>query len=111
MAQDMSPGEGTPTPPSGSENLRRAFRAVVAGNRSANAELRRATSDFVRELKTRGSSPEATVIAVKDVMRRALAGQTPTHDHRRETDALVERVVTWCIEEYYQGGDGAGVAS
>jgi hypothetical protein len=56
----------------------------------------------VRDLRARGVSPEAAIVAVKDVLRRALSGQTPTHDSRREAEALVERVVTWCIAEYYR---------
>ncbi len=104
MSQDMSARENAPSTGVGSEELRRAFRAAAVGNRDALAELRAAARTYVRELKDRGSSPEATVIAVKELMRRALAGHTPSHDQRRETDALVERVVTWCIEEYYHNG-------
>ena len=108
MPQDRPSREGPPTsgPPS-AESLREAFRFALGGRQPADFErLRLAACDFVRELRVRGLSPEATVVAVKDVLRRDISGQTPTHDSRREADALVERVVTWCIEEYYRSERG-----
>lgn len=90
------------------ESLREAFRFALGGRQPADIErLRLAACDFVRQLRARGLSPESSVVAVKEVLRRAISGQTPTHDSRREADGLVERVVTWCIEEYYRSERGA----
>jgi hypothetical protein len=89
------------------EALRGAFRAALGGRQASDVEqLRVAACEYVRELRVRGVSPESAVVAVKDVLRRALAGQTPTHDSRREADVLLERVVTWCIAEYYRPEQG-----
>lgn len=108
MSQDRSSpeiqltgGEAT------AEALRRAFREALNGRQQSDFEvLRVAACEHVRELRARGDSPESVVVAVKDIMRRAIGGQTPTHDSRREAEALVERVVTWCISEYYRSDAG-----
>ena len=85
------------------EALRGAFRSALGGRQPADLErVRVAACEYVRDLRVRGVSPEAVVVSVKDILRRAIAGQTPTHDSRREADMLVERIVTWCIGEYYR---------
>ena len=92
--------------PSG-EALRGAFRAALNARQPSDVDrLREAACEYVRALRERGESPESVVVAVKDVLRRASNGQTPTHDSRREADTLVERVVTWCISEYYRSVHG-----
>jgi hypothetical protein len=108
MSQDRSRPEvqltgGEPT----AEELRRAFRAALNGRQQADVEaLRVSACEHVRDLRGRGLSPEAVVVAVKDIVRRSITGQTPTHDSRREAEMLVERVVTWCIAEYYRSEKG-----
>ena len=88
------------------DRLRQAFRSALVGGRGLTAELRTAVCDYVHDMRVRGVPPESAVISIKEVVRRSMTGQTPTHDSRRDADALVERVVTLCIEEYYRDGDG-----
>ena len=89
------------------EALRAAFRFALAGRQPADVERLRVTAcEYVRDLRARGHSPESAIVAVKDVLRRAIMGQTPTHDSRREAETLVERAVTWCIGEYYRTEKG-----
>src|SRR4051812_31311875 len=108
MSEDLSsrerPDAGDDAP---AEALRAAFRFALGGRKPADVERLRVTAcEYVRDLRTRGVPPESAVVAIKDVLRRAITGQTPTHDSRREAEALVERVVTWCIAEYYRTEKG-----
>ena len=101
-----------PTDVSLLDRLRQAFRSALTGGRGLTDELRVAVCDYVYDLRRQGVAPESAVISIKEVVRRTISGQTPTHDSRRDADALVERVVTLCIEEYYRGTDGhAGLPS
>jgi hypothetical protein len=107
MPQDLSSKDALRDDAGRGDLLRRAFRlALGAGRGAENGELRTATCEYVREMRERGVAPEAAVVAVKEILRRTLVGQTPTQDSRRDAEALVERVVTWCIEEYYRGPTG-----
>lgn len=102
-SQEVPVAGGEPS----AEALRGAFRTALGTRQPSDLErLRAASCDYVRELRRREISPESAVVAVKDALRRAIAGQTPTHDSRREADILVERVVTWCIAEYYRAEPG-----
>jgi len=94
------------------DRLRHAFRSAMANGRAMSEELRVAVCDYAQDLRQQGVTAELAVISIKDVARRTMIGQTPTHDSRRDADALLERVVTLCIEEYYRDRDGrAGLAS
>lgn len=103
MSQER-PSHDRPTGDAGpAEALRRAFRFALGGERSIETErLRGAACAYVRELREQGVTPEGAIVSVKDVLRRAVMGHTPTHDSRREADSMLERVVTWCIDEYYR---------
>jgi hypothetical protein len=108
MSQDRPSRQPADGGDAAAEALRSAFRFALGGRQESDAaRLRVCACEYVRELRWRGVSPEAAIVAVKDVLRRAVSGHTPTHDSRREADALVERVVTWCIAEYYrtEGGE------
>jgi hypothetical protein len=79
--------------------------------RAATPELRDVVCDHVRELKRRGYPPERVLIAVKGLLREAGVTKTgPLADRGSallgpETE-LVERVVAWCIEEYFPPATG-----
>ena len=61
-------------------------------------ELRSSLCDYVQTLKEAGLPAEAVVIAVKGLAARAGL----PHSGVRADTLLVERVVRWCIEEYYR---------
>jgi hypothetical protein len=96
------PTEAAPraTPP---ERLVRAL-ATAAGARGTgpfldrDGELHVAICDFVRALKVAGAPPEGVVVAVKAVASRAGL----PHFGVPEDTPLIERIVRWCIEEYYR---------
>ena len=65
--------------------------------------LRAAVCTYVRLLKDANFPPERVLVSVK---RLANAGGVPdSNDHRPglQRDTLMERIVDWCIAEYYRG--------
>lgn len=80
----------------------RAAREAYAATR----ELREAVCAHVRDLKERGYPPERVLIEVKGLLAEAGIRKTgPLADRGSaalgpETE-IVERVVEWCIEEYF----------
>jgi len=88
------------------EALRRALALAAAANEAADDELRDAVRDYVHSLKAGGLPPETVVVAVKSAIHRSTRGLTPTYHERRDAAQLLDRVVRWCIEEYF--GDQAG---
>ena len=92
-----------PSPPPGdpqAEQLRasivKAFHAQ--GDRDVTEELRGAVCDFVRAQRNAGTRAEEVVIAVKRIIDLAELRPFRTLERR----AMTERVVTWCISEYYR---------
>jgi hypothetical protein len=55
-----------------------------------------AVSDYVREMVAAGHPITSAIIGLKTALRRA------AHGDQLEFEALAQRVVTWCIEEYYR---------
>jgi hypothetical protein len=74
----------------------RAFHS--RGDRDVTDELRGAVCDYVRERRSAGVRAEEVVIAVKRVIDLAELHPIRTIERR----ALTERIVTWCIGEYYR---------
>jgi hypothetical protein len=111
----------TPEPPmlSGvlaAPSLATSERLVLAGVRAAReahaatSELREAVCAHVRELKERGYPPERVLIVVKVLLAEAGIRKTgPLADRGSATlvpeTEIVDRVVAWCIEEYFSPAD------
>jgi hypothetical protein len=74
-----------------------AFRAESSG--IENLHLR--VCAFVRERRDAGDPPERVVVALKDVIDRATICSARTE----KQSALVETMIRWCINEYYQAAD------
>ena len=92
---------------------RRILAAIRAAReaRAATPELRDAVCDHVRELKRRGYPPERVLIAVKALLSEAGVRKTgPLAGGGSATlgpeTGIVERVVAWCIEEYFSTTTG-----
>lgn len=92
---------------------RHTLAAIRAASdaRAATPELRNAVCDHVRELKRRGYPPERVLIAVKGLLAEAGVRKTGALADQgsatlaRENE-IVERVVAWCIEEYFPSATG-----
>lgn len=95
-----------------SERLAAALRVAVGSHVEALEEIRQAVAVYVCGLKARGEPPQAVLVSVKDLVRRApdsVAGPFEPADDghavaRRERAALSAVVVQWAIEAYYGGG-------
>ena len=94
--------ESSPDPPR--DPLAERLRAAIAGAFQARGdsditeELRDAVCDYVRARRAAGVRAEEVVIAVKRIIDLAEFRPVRTLERR----ALTERVVTWCISEYYR---------
>lgn len=64
----------------------------------ATPRLREAIAEFVRAAKDGGFSWQDTEAAVNALMRQAATEQVATAD----VDALAQRILGWCEEEYAQ---------
>ena len=81
-----------------------ALRAAIVkafhsrGDRDTSDDLRDAVCEYVRGRRGAGTRAEEVVIAVKRIID--LADLRPIRTVERR--ALTERLVTWCIAEYYR---------
>ena len=94
-----------------SERLVLSIVRAARASRAPTPELREAVCDYVRELKGRGQPPERVLVAVKtvigDVGLRRQRAWTLEHGPTYLEDDIIERVVEWCIEEYFRTGERA----
>jgi len=65
-------------------------------------KIRALVCALVDQMKSEGAEPEKVVIAVKS----AMLGDTtvkaaPDSAHLKETEKMLQRALTWCIEQYY----------
>ena len=86
------------------DGLRRALIAAAVTRDYTTPALHDEVCDYVRGLRDRGLPPETVVVAVKSAVREATLGLGPYQAERRHGVELLDRVVRWCIEEYYGGG-------
>ena len=83
----------------GEERLAGALSTALSTGR-ATPRLREAIAEFVRAAKDGGFSWQDTAAAVNALMRQAASDQGATAD----VDALAQRILGWCEEEYAQHG-------
>jgi hypothetical protein len=57
---------------------------------------------LVDQMKSEGAEPEKVVIAIKSaVLRDVTVKAAPDSAHLEETERMLQRALTWCIERYY----------
>jgi hypothetical protein len=101
MSSSLSSSSGGPLFDPAAARLRASMTAAFAAapDREAGLEdLRGAVCDYARQQRESGVRAEEVIIAVKHLieasdLRRALP---------REYRELSERIVTWCIGDYYR---------
>lgn len=65
-------------------------------------EVRALVCALVDQMKSEGAEPEKVVIAVKSSMLGdTTVKAAPDSAHLKETEKMVQRALTWCIERYY----------
>jgi len=67
----------------------------------AEGALREEVRVYVRGLKHGGATPERVLVAVKDLVHRALPNPG-TAARRSDADALLTRIVEWTVSDYYR---------
>ncbi|MFN2567396.1 MAG: hypothetical protein ABR499_20560 [Gemmatimonadaceae bacterium] len=91
-----------------SEGLVLAVVRAARAARAPTAELRDAVCAYVRDLKARGYPPERVLVAVKTLAadaglrRTAWADRDSKSVHQSPEDEIMDRVVAWCIEEFFR---------
>ena len=83
----------------GEERLSDALSTALRTGR-VTPTLREAIAEFVRAARDGGFSWDETAAAVNALMRQAATHRAATAD----MDALAERILRWCEEEYAQSG-------
>lgn len=83
----------------GEERLSDALSTALRTGR-ATPGLREAIAEFVRAARDGGFSWQDTAAAINALMRQAATRQAATAD----VDALAQRILRWCEEEYAQRG-------
>jgi hypothetical protein len=68
---------------------------------AAEDALREQVRVYVRALRHDGATPERVLVAVKDLVRRALP-RPGTATRRSDADALLTRIVEWTVSDYYR---------
>jgi hypothetical protein len=57
---------------------------------------------LVDQMKSDGAEPEKVVIAIKSAMLGdPTVKAAPDSAHLKETEKMLQRALTWCIERYY----------
>jgi hypothetical protein len=74
--------------------------STALSTRHATPRLREAIAEFVRAARDGGFSWQDTASAVNALMRQAATSDAATAD----VDALAQRILGWCEEEYAQEG-------
>lgn len=97
MAQDSSPPPGALAEET-IEMVRSALARYLDGSEHAREGVRDALHVMAREARDKGIMPVQLLITLKDVWF-SLPRLKTAPDHQRS--ALLQRVVTICIKEYY----------
>ena len=67
----------------------------------AEDALRDDVRDYVLALRRDGATPERVLVAIKDLVGRAL-GNSAAATRRSDADALLTRIVEWTVSDYYR---------
>jgi hypothetical protein len=108
MTSPRDPVESRDGDPTAERLLRALNQALERGEPIArHTVLHNAVCERVHALRERGLAPELALIDVKQLVRQSVnvyvarqsAGESAD---RRNADALLEEIPTWCIEEYFR---------
>ena len=97
-AASGDPAAGAVHAPPPPEGLLRALRSAAEAEPPKVAELREAACAYTRACREAGLPSERVVVAVKAAAAAAGLG----HHGLGARNPRLERVVRWCIEEYYR---------
>jgi hypothetical protein len=95
---DDTPG-GTKT-----NGLKNQLSEAVSRSGVEENTVRALVCALVDQMKSEGAEPQKVVIAVKSAMLGdTTVKASPDSAHLKETEKMLQRALTWCIEQYYDG--------
>ena len=101
MSSSLFSSGGSPLFDPAADRLRLSLIAAYSASPDRSAELedlRAAICDYVRDQRRTGVRAEEVVIAVKHLIEVSDLRRALPREHRE----LSERIVTWCIGEFYR---------
>jgi hypothetical protein len=104
MARRSFSAPQTPAQAADADDLRAVIAAALATNPVNLSSLRRGVWTYVGSERAAGTSPGHVIMVLTDLIDDARI--TPREEHQ----ALVRRVILWCVEAYFGhlGGDVMG---
>lgn len=90
--------------PSGTttDALKNQLSEAVARSGIEQDKVRALVCALVDQMKSEGAEPEKVVIAIKSAMlAEPTVKAAPDSAHLKETEKMLQRALTWCIERYY----------
>lgn len=76
-----------------------ALRGVIEGRDGSEKMLVESIRTFAVSARARSLPPEATIVLLKHLFQHACS--TPPHKDQLAERELLERIVGWCIQDYY----------
>ena len=90
--------------PSGTKTnvLKNQLSEAVTRSGIEQDKVRALVCAIVDQMKSEGAEPEKVVIAIKSAMlAETTVKAAPDSAHLKETEKMLQRALTWCIERYY----------
>ena len=84
------------------DRLRLAVERAAVKNAESMEGLRAAVADFTIALREQGTTPEAVLISLKNVIHNRSLPLILPHPSDRNSASLRETISTWCIEEFFR---------
>jgi predicted RNase H-like nuclease len=82
--------------------LKTQLSVAVSKSAVEQDKVRSLVCALVDQMKSEGAEPEKVVIAIKSaVLGDTTVKAAPDTAHLKETEKMLQRALTWCIERYY----------
>ena len=82
-----------------------ALTGVIQGEPESDRMLVRSIRTFATAAREASLTPERTIIVLKHLFHHACSA--PPHKDQLEKQELLDRIVAWCIQDYYSGNRAA----
>ena len=76
-----------------------ALKGMIEGSPDSEKNLVRSIRAFARAEREQSLPPERTIVALKHLFHEVCLA--PPHRDQLAEKALLDRIVSWCIQDYY----------
>jgi hypothetical protein len=98
---DDAPDGGTQT-----NALKSQLSAAITKSEVEQEKVRALVCALVDQMKAEGAEPQKVVIAIKSaVLGDTTMKAAPDSTHLKETEKMLQRALTWCLERYYRDAE------